>query len=115
MLARKARMSRQRTDRNKGLHGVRSGERTMAMAHPSQAASAGKDISVRTITFDDLRIALRQGWDDFLAKRGDLLFIGFIYPIIVALAIMSASQMSILPLIFPLVADRKSTRLNSSH
>src|SRR3546814_11774980 len=76
----------------------------MAMAHPSQAASAGKDISVRTITFDDLRIALRQGWDDFLAKRGDLLFIGFIYPIIVALAIMSASQMSILPLIFPLVA-----------
>src|SRR3546814_19718425 len=85
MLARKARMSRQRTDRNKGLHGVRSGERTMAMAHPSQAASAGKDISVRPITFDDLRIALRQGWDDFLAKRGDLMFIGFIYPIIVAL------------------------------
>ncbi|GAY24594.1 DUF2189 domain-containing protein [Sphingobium fuliginis] len=76
----------------------------MAMAHPSQAASAGQDISIRTITFDDLRVALRQGWDDFLAKRGDLVFIGFIYPIIVALAIMSASRMSILPLIFPLVA-----------
>lgn len=76
----------------------------MAIAHPSQAASAGQDISIRTIGFDDLRIALRQGWDDFLAKRGDLVFIGFIYPVIVALAIMSAGQMSILPLIFPLVA-----------
>lgn len=76
----------------------------MAIAHPSQAASAGQDISIRTLGFDDLRIALRQGWDDFLAKRGDLVFLGFIYPVIVALAIMSASQMSILPLIFPLAA-----------
>ncbi|WP_022683916.1 DUF2189 domain-containing protein [Sphingobium bisphenolivorans] len=76
----------------------------MAIAHPSRAAPAGEDISIRTIGFDDVRIALRQGWDDFLAKRGDLVFLGFIYPVIVALAIMSASQMSILPLIFPLVA-----------
>lgn len=76
----------------------------MAIAHPSPTAPARDDISIRTIGFDDLRIALRQGWDDFLAKRGDLVFIGFIYPVIVVLAIMSASRMSILPLIFPLVA-----------
>lgn len=76
----------------------------MAIAHPSHAAPARDDISIRTLGFDDLRIALRQGWDDFLAKRGDLVFLGFIYPVIVALAIMSASEMSILPLIFPLVA-----------
>jgi uncharacterized membrane protein len=76
----------------------------MAIAHHSPATPARDDISIRTLTFDDLRIALRQGWDDFLAKRGDLVFLGFIYPVIVALAIMSASQMSILPLIFPLVA-----------
>ncbi|WP_150291549.1 DUF2189 domain-containing protein [Sphingobium estronivorans] len=76
----------------------------MAIAHPSPVASARDDISIRTITFDDLRISLRQGWDDFLAKRGDLVFIGFVYPVIVLLAIMSASRMSIMPLVFPLVA-----------
>jgi len=76
----------------------------MAIAQPSQAPLASDEISSRTITFDDLRMALKQGWEDFLAKRGDLLFLGFIYPVIVALAVMSASRMSILPLIFPLVA-----------
>lgn len=77
----------------------------MAIAHPTpMAAPARDDISIRKITFQDLRIALAQGWDDFLAKRGDLVFLGFIYPVIVVLAVMSASQMSLLPLIFPLVA-----------
>lgn len=76
----------------------------MAITHPSHVAPARDDISIRTIGFEDIRIALRQGWDDFLAKRGDLVFIGFVYPVIVLLAIMSASSMSIMPLVFPLVA-----------
>lgn len=76
----------------------------MATAHPTPLASAGDEISIRTIGFDDLRIALIQGWDDFLAKRGDLLFLGFIYPVIVLLAVLSASRTPTLPLIFPLLA-----------
>lgn len=76
----------------------------MAIAHPTHLTPASDDISIRKIGLHDLRIALAQGWDDFLAKRGDLVFLGFIYPVIVLLAVMSASQMSILPLIFPLVA-----------
>lgn len=52
----------------------------------------------------DLRIALRQGWEDFLAKRGDLLFIGFIYPVVIVFVILWASQMPLLPLLFPLLA-----------
>lgn len=76
----------------------------MAIAHPSRLAPAREEISIRKIGLQDIRIALMQGWDDFLAKRGDLVFIGFIYPVIVLLAVFSASQMSVLPLIFPLVA-----------
>ena len=39
-------------------------------------------IPVRKIGDEDLRIALRQGLDDFLDMRGDILFAGLIYTII---------------------------------
>lgn len=52
----------------------------------------------------DLKVALQQGWDDFQAKRGDLVFIGVIYPVVVLFAILIASRVSILPLLFPLLA-----------
>lgn len=76
----------------------------MAIAHPTNMKSTPHEYGVRKIGMDDLWIALRQGWEDFQAKRGDLVFIGFIYPVVVVFAILSASQMSVLPLIFPLVA-----------
>jgi uncharacterized membrane protein len=38
--------------------------------------------SVRTITDEDLRAALREGFADFREKRGDILLIGLLYPII---------------------------------
>ena len=59
---------------------------------------------IRKLSIEDLKISLRQGWEDFLAKRGDLVFVGFIYPIIGFFAIAAARDWSLVPLIFPLVA-----------
>ncbi|AMK19293.1 MULTISPECIES: DUF2189 domain-containing protein [Sphingobium] len=76
----------------------------MAIAHPADLVPGSGDYEIRKIGFDDLRISLRQGWEDFQAKRGDLVFIGFIYPLVVLFAILIASRVSILPLLFPLLA-----------
>lgn len=63
-----------------------------------------EEVSIRAIDLHDLRVSLSQGWEDFLSKRGDLVFIGFIYPVVVILAALLVSRASVLPLIFPLVA-----------
>lgn len=76
----------------------------MGLAHPAGASLDEEEIVIRAIHLHDLRVALSQGWDDFLDKRGDLVFIGLIYPVAVLLAALYASQVSVLPLIFPLVA-----------
>lgn len=75
----------------------------MAIARPGDLTSSRDEYEIRKIGMQDLRIALKQGWDDFQAKRGDLVFIGFIYPVVVLFAILMASQVPILPLLFPLV------------
>lgn len=62
------------------------------------------EVRIRTLSLEDLRIALRQGWEDFLDKRGDLVFVGFIYPLVGFLAIAIARNWSLLPIFFPLVA-----------
>ncbi|MEP6868113.1 MAG: DUF2189 domain-containing protein [Novosphingobium sp.] len=76
----------------------------MAIAHHTGMASARHEITIRHLELHDLRWALSQGWDDFLAKRGDLIFIGIIYPVAVMVVAMYALQASVLPLIFPLAA-----------
>lgn len=76
----------------------------MAIAHPPFGARANEDIRIRKITLHDLRLALAQGWDDFMDKRGDLVFIGLIYPIAVMLGALYVLHVSLLPLIFPIVA-----------
>jgi uncharacterized membrane protein len=75
-----------------------------ARAGHAENASVQEEINIRHIDVHDLRAVLSQGWDDFLAKRGDLLFIGLIYPAAVLLMILYALNASILPLIFPLAA-----------
>lgn len=76
----------------------------MAIAQPAAVVPETEAVSIRKIGLHDLRIALDQGWKDFLDLRGDLVFIGLIYPAVVVLAVIYAFQQSILPLIFPLVA-----------
>jgi uncharacterized membrane protein len=49
-------------------------------------------------------MALSQGWQDFLNKRGDLLFLGLIYPGVALLAALVATNTSVLPLAVPVAA-----------
>jgi uncharacterized membrane protein len=77
----------------------------MAIARPTGTVpDTDEDIRVRKIGLHDLRVVLAQGWEDLMSKRGDLVFIGFIYPLVVLLAGMYALDMSVLPLLFPIVA-----------
>lgn len=56
------------------------------------------------ISRDDIRTALRKGYDDFAALRSDVMFLVAIYPIIgICLAAM-AFHRAFLPLIFPLAS-----------
>jgi len=68
------------------------------------AAERRDAFAVRTVTTADLRDALRQGWADFLTHRGDLLFVGIIYPVVGFAAAAVALQDSLAPLFFPLAA-----------
>ena len=65
-------------------------------------ASITTDFAVRDIGIEDLRIALRQGWDDFLTMRGDLVFLGLVYPAVVILAALYMLENSVVSLVFPL-------------
>lgn len=76
----------------------------MAIVHPPFVASANEEIRIRKLTLHDLRLALSQGWDDFMDKRGDLVFVGLIYPIAVLLGTLYVLNVSILPLLFPIAA-----------
>lgn len=59
---------------------------------------------IRNIDSGDLNWALSEGWKDFRAKRGDLIVIGLVYPIICLVAAVVTFNDSLLPLFFPLVA-----------
>jgi uncharacterized membrane protein len=57
---------------------------------------------VRVLTTADLEWALAQGWADFKDKRGDLILLPFIYPVLGVLASVLAFNAKLFPLIFPL-------------
>lgn len=76
----------------------------MISTHHAHLDRGVPEVRIRTLSFEDLKISLRQGWEDFLDKRGDLVFVGFIYPIVGFLAIAIARNWSLLPILFPLVA-----------
>lgn len=70
-------------------------------AHPSLATPV---VEVRRIGAADVNWALTEGWRDFRAKRGDLIFAGLLYPVICLVAIVTTVNDPLLPLFFPLVA-----------
>lgn len=76
----------------------------MAIAQPVAERFHTEEVAIRAIDLHDLRVALGQGWADFLNKRGDLIFVGLFYPLVVILAGMYVTQVAIVPLIFPLAA-----------
>ncbi len=68
------------------------------------AGTPSHDIGLRHIGLEDLKIALAQGLDDYRAKRGELLYLGIIYPVVGLLAFLVAFRADLLPLAFPLAA-----------
>ncbi|MEO1169597.1 MAG: DUF2189 domain-containing protein [Pseudomonadota bacterium] len=67
------------------------------------ASPAGVPLPVRSITAGDLNESLAAGYADFKAKRGDLIFVGLLYPLVGAVAsvVLTGSDISML---FPLFA-----------
>ncbi|WP_010184150.1 DUF2189 domain-containing protein [Sphingomonas sp. PAMC 26605] len=72
-----------------------------ATATPAPAADLPE---IRRIGPADLSWALAEGWKDFTEKRGDLIFLGLLYPVICFVAVALAFNAPLLPLLFPLVA-----------
>jgi len=60
--------------------------------------------AVRKITVDDLRDALRKGFDDFGAYRTDVIFLGVVYAVVGLILARLAFGMDLLPLVFPLAS-----------
>jgi uncharacterized membrane protein len=78
----------------------------MATKTMPRGGAAGKrtQIPVRKISNEDLRIALRQGLDDFLTFRGDIVFAGLVYTVIGIAAVVMTTSMPLMPFFFPVVA-----------
>lgn len=76
----------------------------MAVAQFEGVERPAETYEVRTIGTADLKDALRQGWSDFLEWRGDLIFVGIIYPAVGLMTAIVAFQGSLMPFFFPLSA-----------
>ena len=77
------------------------GTQTLA---PNAQQSASASIPVRKVTAADLSWALRSGWQDFMAMRGDLLFVGILYPVIGLAAAVMTTNGPLMPFFLPIVA-----------
>lgn len=62
------------------------------------------EVPVRKITHEDLSISLRQGLEDFLTFRGDIVFAGLVYTVIGLAAVVMTTSMPLMPFFFPVVA-----------
>lgn len=68
-----------------------------------RTATAG-DYTIRSITFDDLKIALSRGFDDFKAFPSHGIFLCLVYPVAGLILCRLAFGYDVLPLVFPLAA-----------
>jgi uncharacterized membrane protein len=59
---------------------------------------------IRRIGDADLKWALSEGWKDFRDRRGDILLLALIYPVVGFLAAAIALDQTFLPLFFPAIA-----------
>jgi uncharacterized membrane protein len=67
-------------------------------------STRAKRIPIRTISDEDLRWSLRQGWEDFRDLRGDIFFAGLIYTLIGIAAVVMTTSKPLIPFFFPVVA-----------
>jgi uncharacterized membrane protein len=71
---------------------------------PARSAASPKKIPVRTITGEDLRFALRQGFEDFTTFRGDVLLAGLVYTLTGIAAVVMTTSAPLMPFFLPVVA-----------
>jgi uncharacterized membrane protein len=76
----------------------------MTMLHSIPMPIRAARPEVRRIGDEDLRWALSEGWKDFQAKRGDVILLALIYPLVGIVAAAISFNSLFLPLFFPLVA-----------
>ncbi|MDB5697268.1 MAG: hypothetical protein JWN69_72 [Alphaproteobacteria bacterium] len=76
----------------------------MAATRIADLDQSAPKIPVRKISNRDLREVLVEGLSDFSEKRGDLLLIAMIYPIVGIVAAIVSLGGSLLPLFFPIAA-----------
>jgi uncharacterized membrane protein len=76
----------------------------MAKAWTTEAYAARAEPTIRSIGINDLREALREGVDDFLATPTQLAFLCVLYPVVGLLAARATGGGELLPLLFPLIA-----------
>jgi uncharacterized membrane protein len=70
---------------------------------PASVPTTNK-IPVRKVSNADLRSSLKQGLEDFGAMRGDLFFLGLLYPLIGIAAAVMTTNAPLIPFLFPIVA-----------
>ncbi len=79
-----------------------------AVSAPFTGTRAARDFSgtvqTRRLTRQDLRMALRKGWDDVMHFRSDVVFACLLYPAIGGLLIAMALQGNLVQLLFPTIA-----------
>src|SRR3546814_78944 len=83
---------------------VGRGGSLMTPAQHAQGAVDRSHIHIREINSKDLRAALADGLGDFKEKRGDIIIIGFAYPVVGLLLAVLAMGYSLIPVLFPLAA-----------
>lgn len=76
----------------------------MVAIHAAQSTEPATPVPVRTLSARDLNLSLREGWNDFLSMRGDLIFVGLLYPLVGAIAAAVALNYNVLQLFFPFAA-----------
>ena len=68
------------------------------------ADTTAPEIPVRTLSSSDLKLSLREGWKDFMSMRGDLIFVGLLYPLIGVVTAAVALGTNFMQLFFPIAA-----------
>lgn len=82
-------------------HVVRSAGQSL---HHIQDTIHSPPPQIRHISFQDVRDALTQGFDDFMAYRTDVIFLGVTYAVLGLILARFAFGMDMLPLLFPLAS-----------
>src|SRR4051795_11686239 len=70
----------------------------------NEAQRKAARLRVRNINHEDLSNSLRQGLDDFLTFRGDIVFAGVVYTVIGLAAVVMTTSAPLMPFFLPVVA-----------